>query len=201
MTCRAVARTTSTLLASLLFGGLCVGAASAQPAPATVEEAILKVADGVCRPAVDTQSDPSGFAVEAGYSPEKDPPKNLPVGTGALRTWRAPSPAGRLYVMSGLYPEATTPSTCLIALYGAKAPNIVPQMAAYLAGLHRGFEVNDLYDITTETMHLTRYDRREGDTIHSVMIADTINPAPDVPTEVLVVTVVNYGWMLHPKRK
>ena len=98
------------------------------PPPASVAEAVIKVADTVCRPAADTQTPPANFAAAAGYTREAAQPANLPVGTSALATWRAPSPQGRLYVMSGLFPESTTPGSCLVALYDATADGPVPAL-------------------------------------------------------------------------
>jgi hypothetical protein len=169
------------------------------PPPASVAEAVIKVADTVCRPAADTQTPPANFAAAAGYTREAAQPANLPVGTSALATWRAPSPQGRLYVMSGLFPESTTPGSCLVALYDATADGLAKRVGAYVLGLKRGFVFNPSYNITTKTMHLTRYDRRVGDTLHSVMIMDALDPKSGQPTEVLAAFTVDYGWVLHPK--
>ncbi len=177
-----------------------VGVAQAAPAPASVAEAVIQVADTVCRPAADTQTPPANFAAAAGYAREAAEPANLPVGTSALATWRAPSPQGRLYVMSGVYPESTTPGTCLVALYDASADGLAQRLGGYVLGLKRGFVLNPRYNITTATTHLTRYDRRVGDTLHSVMIMDAIDPKPGQPTEVLAAFTVDYGWVLHPGR-
>ncbi len=180
----------------------CGGAARADaaPAPSSVADAMIQVADRVCRPAADTQTPPANFAATAGYGREASQPPNLPVGTTALDTWRAPSPEGRLYVMSGVFPESTTPGTCLVALYDAGADGLAQRIGAYVLGLKRGFVLNPRYDITTKVMHLTRYDRRVGDTLHSVMIMDAIDPKPGQPTEVLAAFTVDYGWVLHPGR-
>lgn len=168
--------------------------------PASAAEAVIQVADTVCRPAADTQTPPANFAAVAGYARETTEPANLPIGVSALATWRAPSPEGRLYVMSGLFPESTTPGTCLVALYDAKADGLAQAIGAYVLGLKRGFVLNPSYNITTKSIHMTRYDRRVGDTLHSVMIVDTIDPKVGQPTEVLIAFTVDYGWVLHPGR-
>ena len=176
------------------------GAAQADPAPVTVADAAIQVVDRVCRPAADAQTPPASFASTAGYTRETTAPPNLPLGASALSTWRAPSPEGRLYVMSGVFPESTTPSTCMVAIYDAKADGVARRIGGYVLGLKRGFVLNPRYDITTKAMHLTRYDRRVGDTLHSVMIMDAIDPKPGEPTEVLAAFTVDYGWSLHPGR-
>ncbi len=178
----------------------CFGMARATPAPAGVVEAVIQVADTVCRPAADSQTPPASFAAAAGYTLQAAEPANLPLGTSVQATWRAPSPRGRLYVMSGVFPESTTPGTCLIALYDAGADGLADRLGAYILGLKRGFVLDPRYNITTKAFHLTRYDRRVGDTLHSVIIMDAIDPKPGQPTEVLAAFTVDYGWSLHPGR-
>ena len=103
--------------------------------------------------------------------------------------------------MSGLFPESTTPSSCLVALYDAKPDEVVQKVDAYVLGLKRGFVANPRYDFTTGGMHLTRYDRRVGDTLHSVILMQAVDPKPDQPTAIMSAFVVDYSWMLHPGRK
>jgi hypothetical protein len=192
----------SALCLAAWAGEAWAGATPADPAlrPASVAEAMIQVADAVCRPAADTQTPPANFAAAAGYAREAAEPANLPGGASALATWRAPSPEGRLYVMSGVFPESTTPGTCLVALYDARADGLASRIGAYVLGLKRGFVVNPRYNITTKAMHLTRYDRRVGDTLHSVIIMESIDPKPGQPTQVLAAFTVDYGWVLHPER-
>lgn len=189
------------ILAGAAIAGLVpADAATAAPAPADVAEAVIRVADTVCRPAADTQTPPAAFAAAAGYTQETAAPANLPVGATALATWRAPSPAGRLYVMSGVFPESTTPGTCLVALYDTSADGLAQRLGGYVLGLKRGFALNPRYSITTASQRLTRYDRRVGDTLHSVMIMDAIAPKPGQPSAVVAAFTVDYGWVLHPGR-
>ena len=187
------------MMPAALASVLLAGAARAEPPPpASLADAVIQVADKVCRPAADTQTPPASFAAAAGYQQEATAPPNLPVGSTALSTWRAPSPEGRLYVMSGLYPESTTPSTCLIAIYDTKVDGLTQQIGAYVLGLKRGFAANPSYNITTGAAHLTRYDRRAGDTLHSVTIMEMLAPKPGEPAEVVAAFTVDYGWILHP---
>jgi len=191
---------TKTIAAAGLALALWAGAAKAAPQPATVADAVIQVADTVCRPAADTQTPPANFAASAGYALQTRAPSNLPVGASAVATWRAPSPEGQLYVMSGVFTESTTPGTCLVALYDASAAGLAQRLGSFVLGLKRGFVLNPSYSITTKAMRLTRYDRRVGDTLHSVMIMEAIDPKPGYPTEVLAAFTVDYGWVLHPGR-
>jgi hypothetical protein len=190
------------LSAGLIIGVWALaGAGSALAAPpATLTEAVIQVIDHVCRPAADTQTSPAGFAAAAGYAQETAPPPNLPVGSTALSTWRAPSPEGRVYVMSGLFPESTTSSACLIAVYDARTDVVSKAISDYVLGLKRGFAANPAYNLTTAGMHMTRYDRRVGDTQHSVIVMDALDPKPGQPSTVFSAFVVDQSWMLHPGR-
>ena len=69
-----------------------------------------------------------------------------------------------------------------------------------MIGLKRGFVVNSRYNFVANGYRLTRYDRRAGDTLHSVMIMDAVTPRPGYPTEVFAAFVVDQGWMLHPAK-
>ena len=194
--------TMKTTIASLFAASvLAVTAASAAPpapAPATAAEAVTQLVEKVCRPAADSQTSPANFAEAAGLKAEPAAPPNLPMGIAGLSTWRAPSPEGRLYVMSGVFPESTTPSTCVVALYDTPGAPIHKAVNDYVLGLKRGFALNPAYDITTGGQHLVRYDRRAGDTLHSVIVMDALDPKPGQPSEVFAAFVVDYGWMLHP---
>ncbi len=187
---------------ALIFAGLLAmlaGTAHAAP-PATLPEAVLKVVDKVCRPAVDAEASPDNFAAAADLTAVPQAPANLPMGIVGLTNWRAPSPEGQLYVMSGVFPESTLPSTCVIAVYGADNAPVSKAVGDYVIGLKRGFVVNSRYNFVANGYRLTRYDRRAGDTLHSVMIMDAVTPRPGYPTEVFAAFVVDQGWMLHPAK-
>lgn len=189
-----------TIIASLFAASGLATTASAAPAapPVTAADAVTQVVEKVCRPAADSQTSPANFAAAAGLATEPAPPPNLPMGIAGLSTWRAPSPEGRVYVMSGVFPESTTPSTCLVAVYDTPGAPVHKAVNDYVMGLKRGFVLNPSYDITTGGQHLVRYDRRAGDTLHSVIVMDALDPKPGQPTEVFAAFVVDYGWMLHP---
>ena len=193
------------IAAAFVFGIALVGPATAQPPvpagpPKTPAEAAIQVVERVCRPAADSQVSPSNFTAAAGLSPEAGEPPNLPMGIAGLSTWRAPTPEGRLYVMSGVFPEATTPSTCLVALYDTPARPVAAAISDYVLALKRGFVINPRYAFIAAGYRFTRYDRRVGDTLHSVTLMETETPKPGAPTAVFAAFVVDYGWVLHPGR-
>lgn len=185
--------------AILVTGFLAALAGSAHAAPpANLPEAVLKVVDKVCRPAVDAETSPDNFAAAADLTAETQAPSNLPMGIVGLTNWRAPSPEGQLYVMSGVFPESTLPSTCVIAVYGADNAPVSKAVGDYVMALKRGFVMNPRYNFTANGYRLTRYDRRAGDTLHSVMLMDAVTQRPGYPSEVFAAFVVDQGWMLHP---
>jgi hypothetical protein len=188
---------------ALMIAGLLatlVGSAQAAPAspPASLPEAVLRVVDRVCRPAVDAETSPDNFAAAANLTAEPQAPPHLPMGIAGLTNWRAPSPEGRLYVMSGVFPESTLPSSCVIAVYDAPGAPVSKAMDDYVMGLKRGFENNPRYNFNANGYRFTRYDRRAGDTLHSVVIMEALAPKPGYPSEIFAAFVVDQGWMLHP---
>jgi len=188
-------------VAASAAASLCAIAADGQPpASSTTAQVMVQVIERVCRPAADTQSSPDNFAPGAGLQAEPHAPANLPMGIAGLSTWSTPTPDGKLYVMSGVFPESTTPSTCVVALYDTPGGVISKAMENYVFGLKRGFILNPRYNFTANGYHLSRYDRRVGDTLHSVMVMDAAAPQPGQPSAVVAAFVVDEGWMLHPAK-
>ncbi len=168
--------------------------AAGQPAPAAdTQAALLDTMEAVCRPSTESDVPAQVSAARLHYEPVATPP-NLPTGK-PLRAWLAPSPGpGKIYLLDGGLPDSAQ-AGCIVAVYGEALPKLSGAIQSHLAAAKAGFASNPTLAVAGPRQTVSRFERRKGDVVTSILVMQTAMPPADAPSVLVAVSRVDYGWM------
>jgi hypothetical protein len=177
----------------VLIAAALLGLAQAAPSAPDTQAAVIGALEAVCRPSTEANVRPETSVTRERYASVETPP-NLPTGK-PVRAWLVPSAGpGKVYVLDGGLP-ASAQAGCILAVYGEPLPMLAGTVQARLAKDATGFAPNPSFSVSSPRQTVSRFDRRKGDVVTSIIVVQAPTPPPDAPTALVVVTRVDYGWM------
>ena len=169
--------------------------AAAQPPFPTTTDAAMGALMGVCRPAAVANQPASVFAEKLGYARDAALPPGLPLVNEGAKSWRAPSPAGEVHVISGAIGSPAQQGACMVAVYGDPAPGLEARLTARITQPDIGFERDAQENFKTDRFLVTHYEDHQGYLARNVLVARALTPTPDHPTLTITAYRVDYSWL------
>ncbi len=173
-------------------------AAEAPPAPAASSapssaDAAMQALLTVCKPAAERQLPLEVVAGQSGYAKEDAPPTGLPIARSEAQSWRVPSSAGEVHLVSGEVPEPAQASACMVAVYGDPADGFEKAFAQRAPELK--FALDPGQSVSTAAFHVDHYVAQRGYLSRNIMVIRPLVVSADHPTLTVIAYRVDYSWL------
>jgi hypothetical protein len=169
-------------------------AAAASSAPGAAEAAMQALLT-VCKPAAERQLPLEVVAGQSGYAKEDAPPTGLPIARAGAQSWRVPSSAGEVHLVSGEVPEPAQASACMVAVFGDPADGFEKAFDTRVTAADLKFERDPAQSFSSAAFHVEHYTAQRGYLSRNIMVIRPLTATADHPTLTVIAYRVDYSWL------
>ena len=161
----------------------------------TAQDAAMSALLTVCKPAAERQIPLQIVAQQAGYAKEAALPPGLPIVRKDAQSWRVPSSAGEVHLVSGAIPEPAQASACMVAVYGDPVIGLEEAIAKRVTAPDLQFELDPQQSFSTSQYRVAHYTGQRGYLSRNVMVVRPVTPSSVHPTLSIIAFRVDYSWL------